>query len=123
MIWKKKPIDVSSPEFGWTTPQGTFVGRAHVAFQQVFQHDCQRSRVFQYGTPIVLRIYVYRLDEDGDRRTHFHLWESREVAKRDGNPLSEFDAWRMHATGYTPDAWMRTQLSFQRESARWNSAR
>jgi hypothetical protein len=44
------------------------------------------------------------------------------VARSDGNEFAEFDAWRMHATGYEPDPWMRKQVSFQREDARWKAA-
>lgn len=114
---RKISINVSSPEFGWTTPQGLFVGRAHATFQ----HSLWHGTVFAHCAPIMLRIYVYRVSDDGGGRTHFHLWESREIAKRDGNALSELDAWRMHATGYTPDVWVRAQVSFQRENARWKT--
>jgi hypothetical protein len=104
---RKKTIEAFSPEFGWTTEQGSFVGRAHT--------------VYRNGTAIEMWIYVYRVREGDGAHTHLCLWESREVGKPDGNELAEFDAWRMHATGYVPDPWMRAQVSYQREDARWQA--
>jgi hypothetical protein len=105
---RKKTFEAFSPEFGWTTEQGSFVARSYA--------------VYRHGAPAAKWTYVHRLREGDGVRAHFHLWESREVGKPDGNELAEFDAWRMHATGYVPDEWMRGQVSFQREDARWTAA-
>lgn len=104
---RKKTFQAVSPDFGWSTDRGSFVARA--------------SAVFRNGAPVAVRVYVHRVREADGVRTHFHLWESRELGRSDGNELAEFDAWRMHATGYQPDPWMRKQISFQREDARWKA--
>jgi hypothetical protein len=105
-------IDAYSDEFTWTTPRGTFAGRSFAGIRP------DGGKAYHHTV-------VYRL-ADG-QRFHFCMWESREVGKPDGNTLAEFEAWRIHATGYQqPDnptsEYLRNHVSFQREHARWTTA-